>query len=93
MRTPVAELRDLDAYRRRFYVDTAACLNTYRRTIKSFALTGDFKRRRHALRLAANLSELSRRGQFNPRLSPALAQELTGVAGSDYDTLDRKSVV
>lgn len=39
----------------------------YERTIKKFSY-GDFKRRRHAVRLAFNLAQLRRSGRFNPRL-------------------------
>ena len=43
----------------------------YERTIKKFCF-GDFKKRRHACRLAINLHEMrvSGRGQFDPRLHP-----------------------
>lgn len=43
----------------------------YERTIKKFCF-GDFKRRRHACRLAINLWEMrvSGSGRFNPRLHP-----------------------
>lgn len=37
----------------------------YERTIRKFCY-GDFKRRRHAVRLSFNLSELRRLGRFNP---------------------------
>ncbi|HEU5223052.1 MAG TPA: hypothetical protein VFU07_05150 [Candidatus Lumbricidophila sp.] len=56
----------------------------YERTIKAFAF-GDFKRRRHACRLALNLSDLRSDGRFNPTLTPSqidlvnrLANELEG---------------
>lgn len=41
----------------------------YRRTIVKFAHSGDFKRRRHACRLALNLDRLRRDGVFNPRMN------------------------
>ena len=83
--SPAGDALDLDAYRHHFYVDTAACLNTYRRTIKSFSLAGDFKRRRHALRLAYNLRDLAADGRFNPRLTERTAQALTASAQGGFD--------
>lgn len=41
----------------------------YERTIKSFSY-GDFKRRRHAVRLSYNLYDLRSEGYFNPHLTP-----------------------
>lgn len=41
----------------------------YERTIKTFCF-GDFKRRRHAGRLALNLANLRVEGRFNPVLTP-----------------------
>lgn len=40
----------------------------YERTIRKFAY-GDFKRRRHAVRLSYNLDELRREGRFNPEMT------------------------
>lgn len=50
----------------------------YERTIKSFCY-GDFKRRRHAVRLSFNLTGLRYEGRFNPVMTPfqiARANEL-----------------
>ena len=48
--------------------------DTYLRTIKSFWLSGvennDFKKKRHAMRLALNLRDLHMHGRFNPTLTP-----------------------
>jgi predicted nucleotidyltransferase len=57
-------------FRASFRVGTEA-YDRYLRTIKSFALSEDnnFKKRRHALRLALNLQEIGRTGRFNPTLS------------------------
>lgn len=52
----------------------------YLRTIKSFAMQGDFKRRRHALRLALNLYALGETGRFNPTLSAEEAEFINKVA-------------
>lgn len=79
--SPLGERLPLDAYRENFYPDTAKVAEVYRRTIKHFML-GDAKRRRHALRLSANLTELFERGQFNPRLTPEQRDEFTRLANS-----------
>lgn len=56
----------------------------YERTIKRFCF-GDFKRRRHAVRLAWNLEDMRAIGTFNPQMTPAdvwmanhLAESLDG---------------
>ena len=41
----------------------------YERTIRKFCY-GDFKRKRHAIRLRYNLGELREYGRFNPRMNP-----------------------
>lgn len=51
----------------------------YERTIKNFA-HGDLKRRRHAVRLALNLTSLRAHGRFHPVLSPAQAARATDLA-------------
>ncbi|WP_251153669.1 nucleotidyltransferase domain-containing protein [Cellulosimicrobium sp. Marseille-Q4280] len=79
MFSPIAEPGPLDALRHGFRPDTAASAHRYRRTITSFA-AGTLKQRRHALRLATNLTDLLTYGWFSPRLSPALADELTAAA-------------
>lgn len=50
-------------------VTGAAAFSAYRRTIKAFAF-GDEKKRRHAVRLGFNLSDLRAYGRFNPQLTP-----------------------
>jgi predicted nucleotidyltransferase len=59
----------------------------YYRTIKSFALAEDdsIKKRRHALRLALNLSEMARTGRFNPTLSAEDARYVTNMATKSHD--------
>lgn len=58
----------------------------YFRTIKSFALAEDegIKKRRHALRLALNLKELTERGRFNPTLSPEDVSWITDMAHKSH---------
>ena len=50
-----------------FRVTGSEVFEKYERTIKKFCY-GDFKRRRHACRLAFNLGELRHSGRFNPRM-------------------------
>lgn len=57
----------------------------YFRTIKSFALQEEFKKKRHALRLALNLNEMARTGRFNPTLSPEDAAYISLYATKGND--------
>lgn len=51
------------------FVASTGVYDTYLRTIKSMALTDEFKSKRHALRLALNLRSIRATGRFNPRLT------------------------
>lgn len=51
----------------------------YERTIKKFSF-GDFKKRRHACRLALNLHDLRKYGRFDPTLTPLAASLCAGYA-------------
>lgn len=51
----------------------------YERTIKSFCY-GEFKQRRHAVRLSWNLAGLRSEGRFNPVMSPASVAIATWTA-------------
>lgn len=62
------------------YRATPAVLPTYERTIASFIRAGDFKRRRHALRLALNARDIAHHGRFNPTLTPQTAETITVLA-------------
>lgn len=60
--------------------------SAYKRTIKAFSF-GDFKRRRHAVRLTGNLHDLRLYGRFNPEMTyreaasaSALAENIAGHA-------------
>jgi hypothetical protein len=70
---------DLGALRAGYRVGTQV-YETYYKTIKSFALSEDYKRKRHSLRLALNLQELGRYGRFNPTLSEADARYVSDMA-------------
>lgn len=56
---------------------------TYLRTIKSMVLSDDYKRRRHSLRLAMNLSDLRRYGRFDPTLNDDQLTLLNDWSDSD----------
>lgn len=51
----------------------------YRRTIRKFCF-GDFKRRRHAMRLALNLHQIHEVGRFNPTLTAEQVLAINVVA-------------
>jgi predicted nucleotidyltransferase len=74
----------IEALRRNFYVGTNV-FNIYERTIRNFALSQDFKRRRHALRLTINLNEMMKRGRFNPTLEPKIADVITQKTNATFD--------
>lgn len=56
---------------------------TYARTITNFVYTDEFKRRRHAVRLAYNLNDLLKYGRFNPRMTPGQI-EIANSLALDY---------
>ena len=62
------------------YRASTPVIGTYLRTIKSFARAGDYKRRRHALRLALNARDILHFGFFNPRLTESDAQLVSRLA-------------
>lgn len=64
-------------------VPVAGIREKYVRTIKRFSF-GDFKLRRHAVRLAYSLVDLQKYGRFNPRLSPERVKESTQIAWNLY---------
>lgn len=63
------EIDHIGFLRSSFFATGPTVRDTYRRTIKNFWKGTDLKRKRHALRLCLNYSQLQRTGQFNPRLS------------------------
>lgn len=54
--------------------------DTYFRTMKSFALSDEFKKRRHALRLGFSMRDIRREGRFNPTLTPMRIEVVNGLA-------------
>lgn len=77
---------DLADFRAGFRAGTGV-YERYLRTIKSFALAEDatIKKRRHSLRLALNLNEMSKTGRFNPTLSAEDADYITRMAHKSHD--------
>lgn len=66
-----AEAKQFRHYLDGMHITGSAVFAKYERTIRKFCF-GDLKRRRHAVRLASNLSGLRSEGRFNPVMSPAL---------------------
>jgi hypothetical protein len=60
-----------------------AVFEKYERTIKTFCY-GDYKRRRHAVRLSLNLRDLRYEGRFNPVMTPFMIDYATDLA-SNYE--------
>lgn len=88
-----AEVDKVADFRRQFRLGTEAWPR-YLRTIKSFAYseTDEYKRKRHALRLALNFNALSRAGRFNPTLSPALVVVVSSVAEMSPDEVYKSAM-
>lgn len=80
--SPLADRGALDAYRYQFLPDTGKTLYTHERTMKTFALSGTFKGRRHALRLGRNMDQFTRTGRFNPMLDAQEKETLSEAANS-----------
>jgi hypothetical protein len=75
----------LEEFRQSYYASTGpdSMRDAYRRTIHRF-IYGNFKARRHALRLSINLEESMRSGgRFNPTLTPEQAAYITAAASSN----------
>lgn len=82
MFSPIATIDHLSEFRSSFFagLNHDSMIGRYRKTITKFA-HGDFKSRRHALRLTLNLEEcMKNQGFFNPRLSEADRIMITEMA-------------
>jgi hypothetical protein len=82
MFSPIATIDHLHEFRSSFYagLNQDQMIGRYRKTITKFA-HGNFKHRRHAMRLAINLDEaIINRGRFNPRLSAENIAKITEQA-------------
>lgn len=76
----------LGPFRANFRVSTAAN-ERYLRTLTSFCMTQDPKRKRHGLRLALNMYDFQRAGRFNPTLTPNEVDWATENAKKDCDAV------
>lgn len=77
---------EIGAFRASYRVGPTA-YETYLRTIKNFVMAGDFKRKRHALRLALNMHEFSSLGFFNPTLDDRAVDLINDIAQKDTDVV------
>lgn len=59
-----------------FRPSQSAVIDAYARTIRSFAFSNTYKKRRHALRLTHNLNEFLDKGWFNPTLSESTRAQI-----------------
>lgn len=82
--SPVPEVDLLTDFRNSYTVSLPAVFRTYNRTIRNFAEDESVKKRRHALRLAVNLRQMTMTGRFNPRLTAMQVKELTTAASSPW---------
>jgi hypothetical protein len=83
---------DLIAGLRASYRVSTPVVPTYLRTIKSFLKAGDFKRKRHAVRLAFNAREILCSGRFDPTLSDSDRETVQRYA-VEYDAEDLLEVL
>jgi predicted nucleotidyltransferase len=77
---------DIAEFRASYHVGTTAH-ERFLRTIKSFAVNQDYKRKRHGLRLALNFYDMSRNGRYDPTLTPNQVDFVTDVAHKDTDVV------
>ena len=75
----------IEDYRKAYRASDPQVIATYLRTIKSFSLSEQFKRRRHAIRLVMNLNELLETERFNPTLTPEQAILITEKTNKTFD--------
>jgi hypothetical protein len=84
MFSSMPEHDEIGAFRYGFRVGTTAH-ERYLRTITSFAMNQDYKRKRHALRLALNFVDLKQYGRFNPTLTDDQVDFVSDYAHKDVD--------
>ena len=77
---------EIAEFRAGYRVSTGAS-ERYLRTITSFTMTQDPKRKRHGLRLALNMYDFTRAGRFEPELSPNEVDFFTEYAKKDCDSV------
>lgn len=76
----------IEDFRYGYRVSTGAS-ERYLRTITSFTMTQDPKRKRHGLRLALNMYDFQRTGRFNPTMTRQEAEWATEQAKKDCDAV------
>jgi len=76
----------IEEFRYSYRVSTGA-YGRYLRTITSFCMTQDPKRKRHGLRLALNMYDMQETGRFNPSMTPNEVDWATEIAKRDCDTV------
>lgn len=86
MFSQAAVVDEISDFRASYTVSTGAN-ERYLRTITSFTMTQDPKRKRHGLRLALNMHDFTSTGRFNPRLSENEAAFFTEHAKKDCDAV------
>lgn len=70
---------EIGSFRAGYRVGTGV-YDTYLRTIKSFIMTGEYKKKRHGLRLAFNLHTIRELGYFNPTLTSQQVEIVSELA-------------
>lgn len=71
---------------------TSSCAERYLRTITSFCMTQDPKRKRHGLRLALNMYDWQTTGRFVPTMTPNEVDWATEEAKKDCDSVYAKAM-
>jgi hypothetical protein len=84
MFSTIPEHDEIQAFREGFVAGTETHAR-YLRTISSFVAQQDYKKKRHALRLALNFVDLAATGRFNPTLSEDQIAFISEVAHRDTD--------
>lgn len=82
-----ATVHELVGFREAYRPGTEV-IHTYMDAIKQLhgaGMSGDFKRRRHAIRLTLNLNELLEKGKFNPTLSEEQIEFVNAIANRTLD--------
>lgn len=82
---------DIGAFRAALVMGSGA-VERYLRTITSFCMTQDPKRKRHGLRLALNLYDGQTCGRFNPKMTPNEVDWATEEAKKDCDAVYAKAM-
>lgn len=66
---------------------------TYDRTIRHLSTGETFKKRRHACRIALNLTDLRKYGRFNPSLSDEQVRLVNELASNETITSDLRDIL